>query len=111
MRQPCSWLMIRQGWRVVAADGTAVGTVAQVQGDKNVDIFDGLSLQTSPAAEPRYVPAESVAAIEPSTVTLRLTGDEAAKLEPFKEPPPVTVWRPSRPPLRTRLYNWLRGRR
>ena len=111
MTDPVSWLQIAPGWRVVGSDGEPVGSVLSVSGDKSHDIFDGLAISLGESSPPLYVPAESVAAIEPSTVTLRLSGDEAARLEPFREPPPVTVWRPSRPPLRTRLYNWLRGRR
>ena len=44
MADPVSWLQIEQGWKVVASDGTAVGTVAQVEGDKQSDIFDGLAV-------------------------------------------------------------------
>ena len=111
MRQPCSWLMIRQGWRVVAADGTAVGSVAQVQGDKNVDIFDGLSLQTSPAAEPRYVPAESVGAIYDGEVTLTIGARDVYGLDHFETPPPVKTWRPGKPSFAERISSWFRPRR
>ena len=29
MGDPASWLVIEKGWKVVAADGTEVGTVAE----------------------------------------------------------------------------------
>ena len=44
MADPVSWLQIAQGWNVVASDGVIVGTVAQVEGDKQSDIFDGLAV-------------------------------------------------------------------
>ena len=44
MTDPVSWLQIGQGWNVITSDGVIVGTVAQVEGDKQSDIFDGLAL-------------------------------------------------------------------
>ena len=44
MADPVSWLQIAQGWNVVTSDGTVIGTVAQVEGDKQEDIFDGLAI-------------------------------------------------------------------
>ena len=46
MADPVSWLQIQQGWNVVASDGSSVGTVAQVEGDKQADIFDGLAVES-----------------------------------------------------------------
>jgi hypothetical protein len=39
MTDPVSWLQVEQGWNVVTSDGIIVGTVAQVEGDKQSDIF------------------------------------------------------------------------
>ena len=44
MTDPVSWLQIEQGWSVLTSDGVVVGTVAQVEGDKQSDIFDGLAV-------------------------------------------------------------------
>lgn len=111
MTNPVSWLQITPGWAVVGSDGEAVGSVLSVAGDKSHDIFDGLAISLGGSSPPRYVAAENVASIHPGEVKLRLTGAVARKLEPFEEPPPVTVWRPSAPSLTTRLSNWLRRRR
>ncbi len=46
MADPVSWLQIGQGWSVVTSDGVTVGTVAQVEGDKQSDIFDGLAVES-----------------------------------------------------------------
>ena len=46
MTDPVSWLQIEQGWSVVTSDGVIVGTVAQVEGDKQSDIFDGLAVES-----------------------------------------------------------------
>ncbi len=54
-----SWLLIRPGWKVYAADGHEVGEVNEVAGDETRDIFDGLSLATGAVGQPRYVLAET----------------------------------------------------
>jgi hypothetical protein len=108
---PVSWLQIEPGWSVVGSDGSRVGSVASVAGDKQSDIFDGLAISYGRSEPLRYVPGERVGLIFPRRVTLRLAAAEVEKLEPFEVPPPVTVWRPSPPSLATRLSNWMRGRR
>jgi len=46
MADPVSWLQIQQGWNVSTSDGASVGAVAQVEGDKQADIFDGLAIES-----------------------------------------------------------------
>lgn len=110
MADPVSWLQIAQGWNVVTSDGAVVGTVAQVEGDKQADIFDGLAVESKEPKQIRYVPGEQVGAIYPGEVTLKITSAEAAALEPFTAPPPETKFLPGKPPLTARLSNWLRGK-
>jgi hypothetical protein len=111
MADPVSWLQIEQGWNVSTSDGVVVGTVAQVEGDKQSDIFDGLAVQTRQPREIRYVPGEQVGAIFPNEVTLTIASAGIGELEPFQAPPPQTKWLPGKAPLATRVSNWLRGKR
>ena len=111
MADPVSWLQIAQGWNVLAADGTLLGTVAQVEGDKHGDIFDGLAVESTRGAQLVYVAGEQVGAIYPGEVNLKITSAEAERLEPFRETPPEKTFRPSKPSLATRMSAWLRGRR
>src|SRR6266487_675917 len=111
MADPVSWLQIEQGWKVVTSDGVIVGTVAQVEGDKQSDMFDGLAVESRQPAQIRYVPGEQVGAIYPGEVTLKLASADAGTLEPFQAPPPETKWLPGKAPLATRMSNWLRGKR
>ena len=83
---PVSWLMIRPGWKVVAADGSEVGEVDEVAGDDTVDIFDGLAVATSALGKPRYVRSEQVGTITDGVVNLTITPDEVAGLEEYLEP-------------------------
>lgn len=86
MPDPVSWLMIRPGWKVFAADGSEVGAVDEIAGDDNADIFDGLAVATSAFGKPRYVPAEQVTQIYEGEVHLSLTHEQAAALGEYLEP-------------------------
>ena len=105
-----SWLQIQQGWNVVTSDGVGVGTVAQVEGDKQGDIFDGLAVE-SQAKQVLYVPGEQVGPIYPGEVTLTIAADAIGTLEPFQAPPPQTAWLPGKAPLAERVSRWIRGKR
>jgi len=111
MADPVSWLQISQGWNVVTSDGVIVGTVAQVEGDKQSDIFDGLAVASRQPTQIRYVPGEVVGAIFPGEVTLKIASADIGTLEPFQAPPPETKWLSGKPLLATRMSNWLRGKR
>jgi len=110
MTDPVSWLQIEQGWNVVSADGVVIGTVAQVEGDKHSDIFDGLAVASTQPTQIRYVPGEQVGAIYPGEVTLKIASADTGTLEPFQTPPPQTKFLPGKAPLATRMSKWLRGK-
>ena len=111
MADPVSWLQIEQGWNVVTSDGVSVGTVAQVEGDKHGDIFDGLAVKSAQSPAMLYVPGEQVGLIYPGEVTLKIASADSGKLEPFQAAPPETKWTPGKAPLSTRMSKWLRGKR
>jgi hypothetical protein len=83
---PASWLVIEPGWKVLAADGSEVGTVEETLGDPEHDIFDGLAVATSLLARAVYVPAEQVGPIRVGEVALELTPDEVDRLDPYERP-------------------------
>jgi hypothetical protein len=85
---PVSWLVIERGWKVAATDGSDVGKVQEVIGDKGKDIFDGLSVSSGLLGRPRYVAAERVTAIYEGRVELDLGPGEADRLSEYEEPPP-----------------------
>ena len=80
MRNPVSWLVVERGWKVTDRDGGQVGTVEEVLGEHERDIFDGLAVATKLLGKARYVPAERVAAIYEGLVELDLSGDEVSRL-------------------------------
>jgi hypothetical protein len=65
---PVSWLLIEPGWKVLDRHGAEIGTVGEVLGDKNADIFDGLAVSRGVLERSLYLPAEQVGTIEVGTV-------------------------------------------
>ena len=86
MVDPVSWLVAERGWRVVTSDGSDVGRVDEVLGDREHDIFDGLVVSKGLLAHRRYVPAEIVAAISEGQVQLSLSSAAAKQLEEYHPP-------------------------
>jgi hypothetical protein len=91
---PVSWLLIREGWKVVSSDGAEVGNVDEVVGDDEHDIFDGLAVATSALGKPRYVPSEQVGEITEGVVRLKLAQADAARLGEYLEPATSAVIEP-----------------
>ena len=87
MPDPVSWFVIERGWQVVDRDGDEVGTVDEVTGDENADIFDGLSVSGGFFSDARYVPSEQVAEITDGRIALRLSRAQVGALPQFAEPP------------------------
>jgi hypothetical protein len=91
---PVSWLLIRRGWKVFSSDGAEIGSVDEVVGDDERDIFDGLAVATSALGKPRYVPSEQVGEITEGLVRLKLTQVDAAGLGEYLEPATSAVIEP-----------------
>ena len=83
MPDPVAWIVIERGWEVVSSDGQKIGTVDEVLGDQNADIFDGLAVAAGLLKKPKYVPAERVGEIVEGRLTLELTKDEFEALEDY----------------------------
>jgi uncharacterized protein YrrD len=83
---PVAWKMIEHGWKVVDHDGHEVGSVHEVLGDENIDIFNGLTIHSGLLKKPRYVPAERVAAIVEGRITLDLGEDDLEALDETAPP-------------------------
>jgi hypothetical protein len=81
-----SWLQIRPGWKVVAADGSEVGEVDEIAGDDSEDIFDGLAVAVSAFGKPRYVLSEQVGEITDGVVRLTITRQQVEQLGEYLEP-------------------------
>jgi uncharacterized protein YrrD len=94
MADPVSWLVIEQGWKVVATDGTEVGSVDEIVGDTGKDIFNGLAISSGILGRPKYVPAERVVGIVEGEVRLDVPPDAVDHLEDHEPQPPSSEFRP-----------------
>jgi hypothetical protein len=90
---PVSWFVIEPGWKVIAADGTEVGTVDSVVGDEESDIFNGLAVSTTLLSKIKYVPAERVSEIVEGQVRLDLPGETIKQLDDHEPQPPAAEFR------------------
>jgi uncharacterized protein YrrD len=72
---PVSWKVVEPGWRVTGGGGE-LGTVDEVLGDLDADIFNGLRV-TSGLLATTYVPAERVREIREGEVVL--DGDDLSE--------------------------------
>jgi hypothetical protein len=84
MPDPVAWLVVERGWEVVSSDGENFGTIDEVLGDQNADIFDGLTVAPGLLKKPKYVPAERVGEIVDGRVTLELSQAEFDVLEEYE---------------------------
>jgi hypothetical protein len=83
---PVSWFVIERGWEVAGSDGGKLGTVEEVLGDTELDVFDGLSVTTGLLGKPRYVPSELVQEIVEGSVRLTIGQDEVERLDEYDAP-------------------------
>ena len=87
MADPVAWKVIERGWRVYDAGGQEVGTIDQLVGDAEADIFDGLAIDDSVLGPKKYVPSENVGRIEEGAVHLTIPGDRIGTLEDMRAAP------------------------
>ncbi|MBA2476174.1 MAG: hypothetical protein H0V40_09510 [Actinobacteria bacterium] len=94
MADPVSWLLIESGWRVAGADGSDLGKVHEVVGDKSSDIFSGLAVSPGLLRGSRFVPSERVARITEGRVELDLTEAAFERLDEQTDAPTSAEIRP-----------------
>jgi len=80
MPDPIAWKGVETGWAVYDRDGGQVGTIHEIAGDEEADIFDGFGVKTGTVGV-KYVPAEIVASIAVGEVRLTIPGDEVPSLD------------------------------
>ena len=91
--EPVSWMLIEEGWTVVGRDGERLGTVHEVMGDSNADIFNGLAVSPGMLRGSRYVPAERVVRIVEGQVKVDVRSREFKELEEHAGTPPSATVR------------------
>lgn len=83
---PIAFTALQPGTPVQSSDGNQFGTVAGVLQVEEVDVFDGIVVETAEGT--RFVDADRVESIFTSHVRTTLSADEAARL-PLPDQSPV----------------------
>jgi hypothetical protein len=107
MPDPVSWKAVEKGWPVYDRDGGQIGTIHEIAGDGEADIFDGFGVKMHALGHVKYVPAESVASIAEGEVRLSIPGD--APLDDLHAEIEEQII-PERSTWYQRLAWWLTGR-
>jgi hypothetical protein len=98
-----SWKSIETGARVFASGAEEIGTVKEIAGDSDADIFSGLVVSLSRLSANRFLPSERVTAIWPDRVETNLTAEQAEALEDYEEPVAERL-QPPAPGFLSRLF-------
>jgi hypothetical protein len=98
-----SWKAIETGARVFASGSEEIGTVKEIAGDSEADIFSGLVVSLSRLSANRFLPSERVTAIWPDHVETNLTAEQAEALENYDDPV-AEQWQPRAPGFISRLF-------
>jgi hypothetical protein len=106
-----AWIAIDENAVVVAADGSEIGKVKEVAGDKEHDIFDGLVVKHSRFGSDQYVASERVRGIWPDRVETDLTSQEAESLPDYSKPRETTWHADTGQSRLSRAFRDLFGRR
>jgi len=109
MPDPVAWKAVEKGWAVYDRDGEEVGTVEEIAGDAEADIFDGFGIKTTGQSHVKYVPAEIVASIAIGEIRLTSSGSEVAALDDLHEEVEEQIL-PEKSPWYQRLAWWTTGR-
>jgi len=81
------WSLVEPGWRIVDPDGNELGSVDDVLGDRDEDVFDGLSVLGGLGDRSHYVAAEQIASIaSDGTIVVQL---DRAAFDQLPEPGPA----------------------
>lgn len=81
--QPASWLAIAPNTPVFSLEEQEVGTVSEVLGWDQEDIFHGLVVQGATPDDARLIPAEHVRAITTRRVQTDLSSEQIRSLGPY----------------------------
>jgi hypothetical protein len=74
--QPIAWLAVREETPVRSADGQPVGTLADLLGSDQDDIFHGIIVHLDSDGRQVFVPADDVTLMTPSYLDVAFTADQ-----------------------------------
>jgi hypothetical protein len=108
-RTPVSWKVVEPGWALVARGGERVGSVVELAGDVEADIFHGLVVELDEHEGRRLVEPERVAEIVEGEVRLTLSTAQVPTLSSYEPPPAQLAVTGESASWLERLRTWLGG--
>ena len=90
---PCSYLVLETGTPVYSKDGEKIGELEHVLADEQLDVFDGILIDTTALAGAwRFADAAQIAEIHERGIVLSLNAADAHHLaEPSANPGAIAV--------------------
>ena len=79
-----AWLALQPGTAILGSDGEQVGKVGEVIADREKDIFSGVTFKPGLMDSAFFIPADRIADLTDSAVTLTVPAAEAAGFEPYE---------------------------
>ena len=89
--QPVSWMAVPEDVPVLSSDGATVGTLHDVLGSKEEDIFHGIVIKLADRGRPVFVSSDDVSLLTPSHVQVGLTRDKITALPTYSEEPTFSL--------------------
>jgi hypothetical protein len=83
--QPVSWRVVPQDVAVRGSDGVALGSVHDLLGSNDEDIFHGIVIRLAVGGRNVFVPVDDVALMTGSHVDLKLTAEQVRSLPDHAE--------------------------
>jgi len=82
--RPLAWPAILDRTPVYTSGGDRVGTVSEVLGSEEEDIFHGLEVSEGIRGHIVLIPADRVTAITNKRITIALTSEDVRRLPPYE---------------------------
>jgi len=79
-----AWLALEPGTDIVGSDGEQVGNLVEVIADRQKDIFSGVTFKPGLMDSALFIPADRIASLTDSEVTLTVSAAEASGFEPYE---------------------------
>ncbi len=80
---PVSWITLEKGTTVLSCDGEKVGAVGDVVGDRQKDIFSGITITAGLFGSDRFAPADLIAAMDADGVRLSIDSQRTEELDVY----------------------------
>jgi hypothetical protein len=79
-----AWTVLQRGHSIVTSEGERLGSVKEVIGDRDKDIFSGVTYSPGLTRSDLFIPADSISEITDDGLLLTLSQQEADGLDDYE---------------------------